>query len=455
MTLNSTKPFDIRPFQTQTKDMLLNERRIMIGHKMGLGKTCCALIALEEIVELNPDAKILVSCSKNAMHTWERESPRVDLQGRLPTIIEGDAFDRGQLWGEAKGFAVCTHAALKNDHRHINSYWDIIINDEAHRNCRNRKVQSFKTFKGLESEYLALMSGTLFRKGVEDTWAYLNIIDRKKFTSYWQFLAYYTYLETNEWGAKEVLGMKRSPELKELMKRYYIGFTKKQVASELPDKIRQVVPVKMDSIQRKAYDQFEKHMLMQLDDGKWLTTSGVLGKIVRLRMMNVTPKLIDPTLPQGIVFDTWEESLEANPHCMVFTPFKRAFPFIKEVADRNKIPIRFLSGGASSKEIRETLEAVDRERGILCSTIQFAESWELLTTDICHFLGWEYNPDSNEQAEDRLHRLITTMNINYYYYLVMNSVDDRTKEINNVKNRAVTGMLEGVSTLNDMILGME
>jgi hypothetical protein len=66
---------------------------------------------------------------------------------------------------------------------------------------------------------------------------------------------------------------------------------------------------------------------------------------------------------------------------------------------------------------------------VMLCTVQYAESFDLDPrhpddAKTCWFIGYEWDPNQNLQAEDRMHRLTTQYPITCNYYRYQGTVDD-------------------------------
>ncbi|KKK40368.1 hypothetical protein LCGC14_3084250, partial [marine sediment metagenome] len=210
--------------------------------------------------------------------------------------------------------------------------------------------------------------------------------------------------------------------------------SRKDVAPDLPPKSRIPIPIEMTNEQRKLYDEIEEDMIIELKAGGWMLAQTVLTKILRMRQLLICPKLIDPSLGYGTSLEQIVEDVEGlnESHCMIFTPYVKAIPFIEE-AIRQKFPsiaITHFQGGLSPKAIYDRQEYIKDKRGIAITSILFAEAFSIETMSYGFFCGYDWDPYNNEQAEDRIYRLTTQEPVFHYYYKYRNaSTEDRLSEI--------------------------
>ncbi len=442
----------LRDYQRSGRDALIANKRFILADEMGLGKTRQALEAMVNITD-HAFPRILVVCPKVAVFVWQTEIEKwfPELIGEV-RILLGDALKRNQVLEDLKApyILITTYDILKRDVDKMPQSYHLIITDEAHR-YRNRTTKTFKAVKKLHGNYVFQLTGTPASRGPQDVWTMLNLIDPKRFGSYWRFVNTYCLVHEGVFG-KEILGPKNVEALRMLLKSYLLRRKKVDVIEDLPEKTRSKIIVEMTPKQRKLYDQFEKHMIAALPDGGMLITPNSLGKFVRLRQMLIWPHLLykieeEGKLDQGAGFSAILEHMSDNDdkHVVIFTPFAKAlngFGKALKVAGYAEDSIIQLRGGTNPDEVRKRIELFESARGIALCTIKFAQSFNLSTASTAYFLGYEFNPDENHQAEDRLHRMTSKSAVNIYYVCHKDSIDEHILTILNDKNRSISSFLK-------------
>ena len=427
----------LRPYQVKTSKFLVSAKRAICAHEMGLGKTACALDALGTLT-FNGDpyfpTTVLILCPKVALYVWQTEC--IKWGSICPTIIRGKPEERRELWKNSS-FVLVTYDILKRDialqNNFVSLYWDVIICDEAHK-FRNRKTLTYKAVKKLHSPYMWLLTGTPASRGAQDLWSLLNILKPKLFSSYWKFVNTFCYVERTQFGT-EVTGTRNAEALRVVLASRMIRRTKK--SEGVVGKVRQFLPIDMTPTQKRIYNELSNDLMAELNvsTGRKILIPSPLTQLIRHRQLLVTPKLLDPGLEYGAGLEAIGEYLEGSnsKHVVIFTPFAKAIPFIEYYLmdlDRGYKFIR-LQGGMDPEEVGEAIETFKRPNPdsdnkrdcIAICTIKFAQSFSLETCSTAFFLGYEWDPAENQQAEDRIHRMTSLDLVNIYYVKHQNTID--------------------------------
>ena len=299
------------------------------------------------------------------------------------------------------------------------------------------------------------MTGTPTSKGAHQLWPMLHLINRKVFSSYWRFVNSFCFVDDAAWG-KDVYGTRNKEALKDLLARYMIRRLKAEVFPEMPPKLVDTIPITMTSEQKKAHTELVEELLTMLA-GQLVITPNTMTAMMRLRQLLVCPRLINPDagLGAGIEYlqDVVCEMDPADRHFVVFTPFKKALPFIGEALDAVGTPVVYLYGGMSTKQLATAIDTFEVERCVAVCVIKYAESFSLASASQAYFLGAEWDYTECEQAEDRMHRAETKETVNIHYLQNLDSVDARVMEVLSTGFSNVSEYLSSPRALQKLLLG--
>lgn len=445
-------PLTLRPFQAKAAARMTAEKRHLLLFKMGLGKTPTIVTALYNI--RTTIRRVLIIAPTNSHRTWEDHLiewfDNYDLSNQTQTPLaiyrwrkrQHDAAARRALWQTEKAAPhinvyIMTYAGFLTDAPHIPNQFDVIINDEPHRRIRKRGNKTFEALLPFvrKTPYYWAGTGTPGHLPL-DMWTLFHLAKPKYFRSYWKFVNAFHYVLDNEFGRKEILGIRNEEQWYRTRDSLCSIATKDSVAAEVGQSHkpqRQLLHVMMDPIQARHYNEISKDMFTVID-GKPLLIPSSLTRILRLRQLLVCPKILSPNLPSyGAAIEDLIETLadtETDPHIVIFTPFTEAIPWFRErLLSANHAHIYHLQGGITPDEQVQQITSWRKTRGILiCSTL-YAESFSLEPAAECFHIGYDFNPEVNDQADHRLQRLLTPYPINAYYYAYEDTYDSRLAEI--------------------------
>jgi hypothetical protein len=442
--------FELTPYQKPTVERMLEQKRHGVAFRMGLGKTVVGVYALWE---LRPRIVVIICHRRNAIPTWidhiSQWFPGLDKKYGRKTRVRIHAWLKKQsnqsgrraLWQaydpDVMNVYITTAATFIADTEYFHSMAQVVIYDEA-KGMRSRKSKIFAALKSFlrKDAYFWPMTGT---PGYlpEHFWTMFHLFDPHYFRSFWALTTAFLYTQKTPFGGIEILGWKNKPEWDRLLKSKFT-FVSKADAQDTPLR-RQMIHVEMDDVQTRLYRSLESDMLAIGADHLVVARTS-LDLTTKLRQLLVCPKIVDPGCPSyGAALEDLIELLtdgETSPHVVIFTPFTAAFPYFRERLNSAGFnDVYQLQGGLTPDEQAAAIDGFRRTRGQMLCSIMYAQSFSLEPATEAFFIGYEFDPDDNEQAEYRIKRLTTKAAINVYYYAYDDTYDARMCEIVNIKRQ--------------------
>jgi SNF2 family DNA or RNA helicase len=458
-------PYELLPKQIPGYNNLVTAKRHLLFYEPGLGKT---VVCTKALYDCRPRT-VLIVCPKNAIKVWENHICEwfdgLDVaNGKAPedeisfSIWRArgkynNAAKRKALWRQYNAASdinvyIITYGSFVKDFALLQErHFDCVILDEVRR-IRNRKSKAFLELKPIckEAEYVWPLTGTPGFKP-EHYWTALHLCEPRYFGSYWNFVETFYVTQMSSWGSKELVAFKNQAAWQDILRRKTSQLTKKDIGHA--ETIRAAKYVELDECQRGLYKQYEEDMLAVLPDGRLDITSTSLTQVVRFRQLLICPKIIDPSLSVGGALVDLVESIkeeEASPQCVIFTPFTSAFPhFTKYLEEQGYPGVQVLQGGLDPDEQERRIQLWRKSRvPILCS-IMYAQAFSLEPASEAYFIGREWVPDDNRQAEERLNRLTTPYAVTANYYIYEDTYDEKQMQILDTKTRQ-ENMIRKVTT---------
>ncbi|HOP53924.1 MAG TPA: SNF2-related protein [Bacillota bacterium] len=441
---------ELRPYQLEGIKVLTSSGRHLLADTMGLGKTVTVLKSIDEL-----DAyPALIVATKNALGVWESEISK--WLGKQVVIYSGPPHQRVKAWEDFVTHRipfVITNYAFVEEITRRKLQWPTIVADEIHlAGLLNRKTVTFKRFKQLKSRYLFLVTGSPIRRNPADLWASFHLLDPKRFNSYWQYVNKYCVTIKTPFGTEIESRPKDVKEFRQMAHQYMLRRTKEQVAADLPPKIRSAIPLEMTAKQRKLYTQLAEELIAE-SDGEFIIASNQLSAITKLRQLLVSPLLLNVN-DKGAALEALPELVESEfsegNSIAIFTPYRAAVNLIAD--ELSKLPkdirpdfIGKILGTLSYSEIADAarrFQAAKTYKKVMVCTIKSSTSFTIHDASAAYFVGYEWDFNQNEQAEDRLHRIGQKKTVRCYYIMHKDSLDDRVMEVISTKKAGANIMLK-------------
>lgn len=333
---------------------------------------------------------------------------------------------------------------------------NMVIIDEIHKNMsptstQGKQILRIKKATGHNCEWIP-MTGTPIVRKPTDVFLPMKLIDAHNFSSYYtwnkEFCIY------GGFGGHEIIGYKNIPRVKTMLQNNMIRRLKDQVL-DLPPKIYFTEYVDNTTYQSKLYESVRQATLAEA--GQILKLANPMVKLLKLRQVNGSPELVDPTLKvdknylkhnakMQRMLQILEDIHEAGEKVIIFSNWVEPLRMVYKILIQKYKVCCFT--GTMSDEAREKNKQVfqnNPEYTILVGTIGAAGTTHTFTAaSNIIFLDEPFNATDKSQAEDRAYRIGTKQSLKIYTLLSRNTVDDRVHEI--VYEKAATSkyIVDGV-----------
>lgn len=448
-------------FQTQGISYGMKNQRVIIGDEMGLGKTIQS-IGVVVGLEAYP---CLVICPASLKYNWQNEIH--EWTKKKAVVITDKMVSQVPYWHSLGllDFAIMNPESVKKylieseklteDKRMIikpnglSTFFKAGIVDEAHV-LRNMKTKAFKRVKSVfnKMEIRVLNTGTPVVNDPADLWALITILGlENEFGGYVEFMKKYrglskAFIEKGQTAEKD---RKVLEELNfKLRTLCFIRREKKQVLKELPDKVRQIIPVEITN--RAEYDHCyinvldflvakgaDQEALQRAAKAELLVMMNQLRQLSGQGKIDALMELIERITGEGekvVVFCWFLETARA---------IKARFPQAVGITGDEEDTQIETNKNAFQTDPATNIIYLTYKKGGVGHTLTAASKW------ICVELGW--NDMHQSQAEDRCHRIGQKESVNCYYLIGKDTIDERMYDIILGKGQAAKATVGGTTEI--------
>ena len=410
--------------------------RCLIGDDMGVGKTIQAIGYAALHKEQWP---VIVVCPSNVKYNWAKEV-RTWIPDATVEVINGY---KGPI--EEADFTIINYDIISRRLEQLNQMsFGISILDESHYIKNNKSDRTKATVEIADrSESVLCLSGTAITNRPSEYYTTLKLLRPAQFSSWVAYVRRYCSGYPGEWGWVTG-GASNIEELHAVSKDFAIRRLKKEVMAELPDKIRQSIPVVPTKAELKEYRQRQRDWgddYAQIrDSGRSLPAGYVLNMLTDLRhncgVMKVGP------------VSEWVIDYKKNNErpIVVFAHHKNVVAPLVSILKLEKLRVDTITGGVKSER---RSEIVDRFQAgeidvLVCSTLAAKEGLTLTAADTVVFVEREWVPGWEEQAEDRVNRIgQDAQTVHALYFTVEGTIDEKFHQLIEQKRAVVKAVLDG------------
>ncbi len=461
----------------------------LIADEMGLGKTVQALAWCQLHKKKKP---IVIVCPASLKLNWERETlkwlkkPKIQiLYGRKPNkditgnviIINFEILFNEQKQAISKKGELMFHRNEKPKMIDIpHTGWvdyivdlnpQILIIDEGHY-IMNPAIKRSNAVIRLAKNipYKIGLTGTPIEDSPIQIYTLVKLINHSIFPDKWKFQHRYCNPKHNGFG----WNFKGNSNIKELhdilVDKVMVRRLKKDVLTELPDKMYSYVPLELDN--RKEYDDAHEDFIKYTQDSMEIEIKEVLSKTLQgnnipfeldnkrklnevgeaknagvsalyqieiLKQLSVKGKL-------NAIIEWVENFLESGEKLVLF--FEHLFVGRALMDKFSKIAVK-IDGSTSIKNRDLAVHKFQNDSKIRLFMGNSAAEVGLTLTAACNvgIIEYPWTPGKLDQRIDRLHRISQKYTVWVHYLMGVNTIDEKIVKLLDEKRKVVAAVLDG------------
>ncbi|XP_065657289.1 transcription activator BRG1 isoform X3 [Hydra vulgaris] len=438
----------------------------ILADEMGLGKTIQTIALIAYLVEKKKmNGPFLVILPLSTMSNW-----MLEFEKWAPSIIcysyKGSPQNRRQVSYQIKAgkfnVVLTTYEYVMKDRSILAKVkWKYMIVDEGHRmkNHHCKLTQVLNTYYA--APFRLLLTGTPLQNRLPELWALLNFLLPSIFSSSttfdnWFNTPFQLTGEKVELNEEETLLIIR--RLHKVLRPFLLRRLKKEVESQLPEKVEFIVKCDMSALQKILYKHMQQKGIL-LTDGSEKDKKGhggtktLMNTIMQLRKICNHPFMfqhIEVALANhlgyhgGVVngseelnrvsgkFDLLDRILKKLSVCghrsLIFCQMTQCMTILEDYLTFAKISYLRLDGTTKADDRSELLKVFNAKDSpfqvFLLSTRAGGLGLNLQTADTVIIFDSDWNPHQDLQAQDRAHRIGQTNEVRVLRLMTVNSVEE-------------------------------
>ncbi len=431
--LNAT----LRPYQHQGFQWLNYLHQTNLGgclaDDMGLGKTLQTICMLAAVYPAEKKPSMVVM-PKSLLFNWEKE-----LEKFAPQLTFYTYYTANRDIEEAfqKQIILTTYSILRIDIEKLKEkeFYYIVLDESQ--NIKNMQAQTSKAVMLMQCRHRLALSGTPIENNLGELYSLFRFLNPTMFGSIENFNQYYL-APIQKYNDKDV-----TAELRKKIYPFILRRLKKDVLTELPDKIEQVLYVEMSVAQKKLYEQrriFYKEAIEQqvAMNGIHQAQFFVFQALNELRQIASTPegfsngKISSPKIE--LLMEQLMDALANNHKALIFVNFLNALELIGDKLDEQGI--EFVSMSGSTKNRQQLVERFQNDTGckvFLLTLKTGGTGLNLTAADMVFIFDPWWNKAAENQAIDRSHRIGQDKTVLTYKLITQGSIEEKILQLQDKK----------------------
>nr|XP_031863638.1 uncharacterized protein CI109_000890 [Kwoniella shandongensis]KAA5530710.1 hypothetical protein CI109_000890 [Kwoniella shandongensis] len=410
----------------------------ILADEMGLGKTIQTISLITYLIESKKQpGPFLVIVPLSTLTNWTMEFERWAPAVRT-LILKGSPAVRKEAYPRlrAMDFQVCltTYEYIIKERPLLSKIkWIHMIIDEGHRlkNVKSKLSQTLNEHYSTRSRLI--LTGTPLQNNLPELWALLNFVLPKIFNSVKSFDEWFNAPFANTGGEKMEMNEEEAllvvKRLHKVLRPFLLRRLKKDVESELPDKVEKVIYTKMSALQWKLYESVQKYKTLPTDmtAAKPQKRQNLQNALMQLRKICNHPYVFREVDEDFTVGHTTDEQIirvagkfelldrilpklfGTGHKVLIFFQMTEIMTIVSDFFDFRGWKYCRLDGSTKAEDRQTLLSTFNDPQSpyqvFILSTRAGGLGLNLQSADTVIIYDTDWNPHADLQAQDRAHRI--------------------------------------------------
>jgi len=408
----------------------------ILADDMGLGKTLQVMTLIEDGIGENHVS--LVVAPATLIYNWQDEIKK--FSKKLKTVcITGNIAQRKKLIESIPEYdvVITSYDYIRRDYELYKDYqFYYFILDEA-QYIKNQSTKNAQTVKLINGKYRFALTGTPIENSLAELWSIFDFLMPQYLYNYHHFK------ETYEIPIIKNEDQQKQAKLKQLVEPFILRRTKKEVLTELPDKIENNVIIPFTPEEEKIYLANLSTINSELQSAiqvNHIDKIQILAMMTRLRQLCCDQRIlykdiIEPSSKLKACMDIIETAKENNQKVLLFSSFTKSLDLIEAELRKKDISYYVLTGSTTKIKRHQLVNAFQNDQTTVFLISLKAGGTGLNLTSastVIHYDPW-WNMSAQNQATDRAYRIGQTNNVQVYKLIMKNSIEEKIQKLQEQK----------------------
>jgi len=422
----------------------------VLADDMGLGKTLQTIALLTDRSRRGGTRPHLVVCPTSVVGNWERELARFAPE---LAVVRHHGPDRPD---DPAGFpggsvTVTSYGLVRRDVDLLASVdWDAVVLDEAQQ-VKNSAAQAAKAVRRLPAHARVALTGTPVENRLSELWSIMDFANPGLLGPFAAFKQRYA-VPVERWHDADA-----AARLRRLCAPFLLRRTKREVATDLPDKTEITVACALTREQATLYQAAIDNAFADEGLGEGIDRRGrILALLTALKQIcNHPAQYLGESGPLpgrsgklARVTEMLGEVVASGDRALVFTQYRAMGTLLSRhlAGELQLSEVPFLHGGLSLKQRQAMVDRFQTDPAsppVLLVSLKAGGTGLNLTaaTEVVHYDRW-WNPAVEDQATDRAYRIGQTRAVTAHKLVTAGTLEEK-----------VALLLEDKRALADAVVG--
>lgn len=424
----------------------------ILADEMGLGKSFQTICFIKQVLKEKKNAKILVICPTSLVYNWKVEFDKYG-EGIKYLVLADNKKVRHEALENSDDVNVfiTSYGLVRNDFEdYEKKEFEVCIIDEA-QTIKNYQADMTKCVKKIKAKTKIALSGTPLENSVLELWSIFDFIMPGYLNTLMKFREKY---QVKDVDTKSLDILKN---LNYQIRPFILRRLKKDVVKDLPDKIENIVYLDLPEVQKNLYKELVEDTKRRMDE--LIETKGyksaqfeILALLLRLRQVCIDPAIVyddykSDNIKMDYLLDIVKSYVRDGHKILIFSTFKKAIEHVKRMFDDNSISNYVIDGSVKGKTRVQLVDAFNKDdtNCFLITLKAGGTGLNLTAADIVIHLDIWWNPQVENQATDRAHRIGQTKNVTVVKMVTKGTIEEKILDLQQKKKIVADNVMEGHS----------
>ena len=446
---------DLFKHQKSSLSLMMHRQYNLLSFEQGLGKTITSA-TLSKILRV---PRTIVVCPAGVKWNWYHDmTDDWGYDSMMWTIL--DSKKSKSIYAFEERFVVVNFEMITKHWGHLTKYGvGHIIIDECQK-IKNAKTKNYKAVQELVRHFpdarVTLLSGTPITNRVNDLFSYFKLCNHPLGKNYLKFMREYTITQSGR-GGEKVVGAKNIDELRLKISNFMIR-KRAEECLDLPDLLIKKYHFEMGDI-KGEYEEHMKELYEAKQELENTTDVKIKNQIKTKIKANIhTLNRILATSKVRNVIPLIDSLREQGRDVIVFSGYRAPIFALEDHYGNDCVKV---IGGMDAHQKNEAIQKFTKnpDCNIFLGNFKAAGvGINLVNSRDVIFLNFPFTPDDLEQPYKRAHRIGQKENVNVYYTIVKESIDEKifnmilgkTKDINSILDDGKDGVVHYNNIQNEL-----
>lgn len=429
----------------------------ILADEMGLGKSIQIIYLFKKLLKEDKTSRFLIVSPTSLVYNWEEEFKKFAPEIKYEILSSGKDKRHENIINSKASVYITSYGILREDlelYQDIN--FSVCVIDEA-QNIKNPNAGITQAVKKIKAHTKIALTGTPIENSVIELWSIFDFIMPGFFFSQQKFQKKYKVKVFDEDSNKLLAKLNRQ------ISPFILRRKKEDVLKDLPDKISNNIYIDLTQEQKKLYAAEVKRVRREMDDliGREGFTKArfmILQLLTKLRQLCIDPRIVyDDYKGESAKIDNLikivKELIENGHKILLFSSFRSSFEIIEKEFSKNNISYYEINGSVTSKKRMDLVNKFNQDNtNVFLITLKAGGTGLNLTSadTVIHLDLW-WNPQAENQATDRAHRIGQKNTVSIIKLVARGTIEERILELQEKKKTLSNKIIDGDASGDNML----